>query len=77
MPHAGFVQQEALPATLLVAATDAPDGGRITFEPGGHGANGFTTSDGQHATCMLDLEPRQVPSTGNSLKDRGILDSDG
>jgi hypothetical protein len=77
MPHAGFVQQEALPAALLVAAADSPDGGRITFDPGSHGANGVPTGDGQHDACMLDLEPREVPGTGNGLKDREILGSDG
>src|SRR5215472_8856308 len=77
MPNAGFVQQESLPAALLVAATDSPDGGRITFAPGGHGANGFPTGDGQYDAGMLDLEPRQVPSTSNGLNDREIPGSDG
>jgi hypothetical protein len=62
---------------VLVAATDAPDGGRVTFDPGGDGANGFTSSDGQHDACMLDLEPRQVPGTGNGLQERKSLGSDG
>jgi hypothetical protein len=42
----GFVQQEALPAALFVAATDSPNGGRIAFDSGRDGADGFTTGDG-------------------------------
>src|SRR5579884_3768681 len=77
MSHAGLVLQEALAAALLIAATDPPDGGRITFDPGSHGTDGFPTGNGQHDARMLDLEPRQVPGTGHSLKDREILGSDG
>ena len=72
----GFVQQEALPAALFVAATDSPDGGRIAFEPGSHGADGFTNGDGQHDACVLDLEPGQVSGTGNGLKDREVWGGD-
>src|SRR5271166_1917105 len=77
MAHMGFVQQEALPAALLVAATDSPNGGRIAFDPGSHGADCFTTGDGQHDACMLDLEPGQVSGTGDGLKDREVRGSDG
>jgi len=77
MTHMGFVQQEALPAALFVAATDSPNGGRIAFDPGSHGADGFTTGDGQYDACMLDLEPGQVSGTGNGLKDREVRGSNG
>src|SRR5258707_89606 len=77
MPDMRFVQQEALPAALFVAATDSPDGGRIAFDLGSHGADGFTTGDGQYDACVLDLEPGQVSGTGNSLKDREVRGGDG
>jgi hypothetical protein len=77
MAHMGFVQQEALPATLFVAATDSPDGGRIALGPGSHGADGFTRGDGQHDACVLDLEPGQVSGTGDGLKDGEIRGGDG
>ena len=67
----------ACPAALLVAATDAPDGGPITLEPGGHGVDGFPGGDGQHDAGMLDLEPGQVPAASHGLEDREISGSDG
>ncbi len=76
MPQAGFVQQEVLPAALLVAATDPPDGGRIAFHAGGHRVDRFASGDGQHDAGMLDLEPGEVPGSGNRLEDRKIRSSD-
>ena len=70
MPRVGVVQQEALPAALLVAATDPPDGGRVAFQAGGDRVDRFTTGDGQHQAGVLDLEPSQVPGAGDGLEDR-------
>ena len=36
----------------------------------------FTTGDGQHNAGMLDLEPSQVPGSGDRLEDREIRGSD-
>src|SRR5713101_4885048 len=74
--QAGFVQQESLQAALLVAATDPPDGGRITLQAVGYGPNGFTGGDGQDDAGMLDLEPSQTPGSGNSLENRQVCSSD-
>src|SRR5262245_8585336 len=38
-PGLGLVQQEALPAALLVAAADAPDGGGVATQAGGNRAD--------------------------------------
>ena len=70
MPGAGFVQQEALPAALLVAATDPPDSGRITLQAGGHRVDRLATSDSQDDPGVLYLEPSQVPGAGDGLEDR-------
>src|SRR5262245_60437173 len=68
MPPAGLLQQEALPAAVLIAATDPPDGGRVAFHAGGHRVDRFTTSHGQHNVGMLDLEPSPVPGSGDRLE---------
>jgi len=74
--QAGFVQQELLQAALLVAATDTPDGSRIALKTSGDGLNGFTGGNGQDDAGMLDLEPSQLPGSGNSLKDCQIRGND-
>ena len=76
MARVGLIQQEVLPAPLLVAATDPPDGGRVTFHAGGHGVDRFASGHGQHNAGMLDLEPSQVAGSGNRLEDREIRGSD-
>jgi hypothetical protein len=75
--YVGFVQQERLQAALLVAASDTPDGGRITLQAVGDGADGFTGGHSQDDAGMLDLEPGQTPGSGNSLEDRQVRSSDG
>jgi hypothetical protein len=76
MPQAGLIQQEVFAAALLVAATDPPDGGRVTFHAGGHRVDRFTTGDCQHNAGVLDLGPSQVPGSGDRLEDREIRGSD-
>ena len=76
MARVGLIQQEVLPAPLLVAATDPPDGGRVTFHAGGHGVDRFASGHGQHNAGMLDLEPSQVAGSGNRLEDGEIRGSD-
>jgi hypothetical protein len=36
----------------------------------------FATGDGQHDAGMLDLEPGEVPGSGNRLEDREIRGTD-
>ena len=73
--HAGFVQQESLPAALLVAAADSPNGARITLQPISDGPDGFTGGDGKDDAGMLDLEPSKTPRSGNPSKDGKIRGS--
>jgi hypothetical protein len=70
MPRVGVVQQEALPAALLVAATDPPDGGRVTLQAGGHRVDRLAARDRQDDPGVLYLEPSQVPGAGDGLEDR-------
>jgi hypothetical protein len=70
--QARLVQQEGLQAALLVAAADAPDGGRVTLQARGYGRDGLTGGHGQDDAGMLDLEPGQPPGPGNSLQYRQI-----
>jgi hypothetical protein len=70
MPQAGLIQQEVLPAAVLVATTDPPDGGRVAFHAGGDRVDRFSTGDGQDNAGMLDLEPSEVPGAGDRLEDR-------
>jgi hypothetical protein len=67
---AGFLQQERLQAALLVAVSDTPDGAGITLQAVGYGPDGFTSRDSQDEAGMLNLEPGQVPGSGNTLEDR-------
>ena len=75
--HAGLVQQEMSPAAVLIAATDAPDGGPVALQVGGHGLDGLTAGDGQDDTSVLDLEPGQPAAARDRLQDREIRFSDG
>src|SRR5262249_25847809 len=61
-PRAGVVQQEVAQPAPLVAAADAPDGGRVAFHPGSNGRDRLTGGDGQDDARMLDLEPGQAPA---------------
>jgi hypothetical protein len=74
---AGFVYQELVQATLLVAATDAPDGGPVALQPRCDIADALSGSDGQDDAGMLYLEEGQPATVGNGLKDRGIRWLDG
>src|SRR5215212_11154855 len=74
--HAGFVQQERLQAALLVAASHTPDGAGITLQAVGYGPDGFASGDGQDEAGMLNLEPGQVPGSGNGLEDRQVRSRD-
>ena len=76
MPQAGFVQQEVLPAALLVAATDAPDGGGVTPQARGNGVDRLAGGDRQHDAGMLDLVEGQVTGSGNRLEYRQVRGSD-
>ena len=69
--EAGFVQQESLQAALLVAATDAPDGGPVTLQPGGDRLDRFPGGNGQDDAGMLDLEPRPDAGCGPRLARSG------
>jgi len=50
------VGQQPGQASLLVAAADAPDGGRVAFQAGGHRLDRFATGSGQDDAGALDLE---------------------
>jgi hypothetical protein len=75
--RAGVVHQEFLQAALLVAAADAPDGGPVALQPGGDLADPVAGGNGQDDPGMLHLEPRQMATAGNGLKDGGIRWMDG
>lgn len=76
MPQAGFIQQEVFPAALLIATTDPPDGDRVTFHAGGNPVDWFPSGDSQDNAGLLDLEPNQVPGSGDRLEDWEIKSSD-
>jgi hypothetical protein len=58
-----------LQPTLLVAATDAPDGGPVTFRLGGDSWNRFVGSDGPDDTSMLDRKPSQESVASHGLQE--------
>src|SRR5438067_2204284 len=68
-PQPGVVQQELLQPAPLVAATDTPDGGPITFRLGGDRLNRFAGSDSQNDAGVLDLEPGQASVVSHRLQD--------
>ncbi len=74
--QAGLVQQEGFQAALLVAAADPPNSGRVTLQTSSYGSNTFTGANGQDDAGMLDLEPSQMPGSGNSLEDEQIRSSE-
>jgi hypothetical protein len=76
-PLARIVYQEPLQAALLVAAANAPDGGPIALQPGCDIADALASSNCQDDPGMLHLEPSQVATAGNGLKDGGIRWLDG
>jgi hypothetical protein len=71
-PLARIVQQEFLQPTVLVAAADAPDGGPVALQAGCDIADALAGGHGQDDPSMLHLEPSQVATVGNGLKDGGI-----
>ena len=75
--EAGFIPQKSCQAALLVAATEAPDGGPVRLHPRGNRVDQFAGGDGQDDAGMLDLEPGQVPAPSDGLEDRKIIGSDG
>ena len=76
-PLAGVVHQESLQAALLVAAANAPDGGPITLQPGCDIADALASGNGEDDPGVLHLEPSQMATSGNGLKDGGIRWLDG
>ena len=76
-PESGVVQQKWRQPALLVATTDAPDGGPITAHLGGDGLDGFTGRDRQDDPSMLDLKPSQTTVASHTLKDGKIGRGDG
>ena len=75
--QAGLVQQQGGQAALLIAAADAPDGGPVTLQAGGHRLDGFARRDGEHDAGMLDLEGSEVAAAGHGSQDRIIGVGDG
>jgi len=71
-PQSGVVQQKLLQPALLVATTDSPDGGPVTFRLGGDGLDWFAGSDGQDDTRVLDLKPSQASVVSHGLQDGEI-----
>ena len=76
-PQSGVVQQKLLQPALLVATTDSPDGGPVTFRLGGDGLDRFAGSDGQDDTSVLDLKPSQASVVSHGLQDGEIRIGDG
>jgi|SRR5690348_13253104 hypothetical protein len=68
-PDPGVVQQEGFQAAVFVTAADPPDGGPVTFHPGGNRLNRFARSNGEHDPSMLHLEPGQTAAAGHRLQD--------
>jgi hypothetical protein len=66
-----------LQPALLVAATDSPDGGAVTFRLRGDGLDRFASSDAQDDTSVLDLKPSQASVVSHGLQDGKIGISDG
>ena len=67
-PQAGGIQRSPS-SRPVVAATDTPDGGPVTLQPGGDRRTGSAGGDGQNDAGMLDLEPGQVPAASDGLQD--------
>jgi hypothetical protein len=65
-----------LQPALLVAPTNAPDGGPVTFRLGGDCLDRFTRSNSQDDAGVLDLEPGQPSVVGHCLQDGQICVSD-
>src|SRR6266545_2337808 len=63
-------------SVLLIAATDAPDGGLVTLHLHGDGLNPMTSPERQKNAGMLDLEPRLRPAMGDVLQDSDVGCSD-
>jgi outer membrane protein assembly factor BamB len=66
-----------LQATLLIAAADPPDGGRVTLQASGYFLNRLASGDSEDDAGMLDLEPAQTTLTGHGLQNRQISWSNG
>src|SRR5437867_2495702 len=58
---------------LLIAATEAPNGGRITPHLVGDRYNPLAGPNRQKNASMLDLEPAKCATTGDVLQDRDIV----
>ena len=71
-PDAGVVQQEVFQPSLLVTATDPPDGGPVALQARGDRLDRLAGGDSQHDPGMLDLEPGQAATAGHRLQDGGI-----
>src|SRR5687768_12389188 len=70
--EAGVVHQEFLQPALLVAATDPPDRGRVTFQAGGDRLDRFAGGNGQDDASVLDLIPTEPAMAGHRLQDGEI-----
>lgn len=71
------IQQELFQAVFLVASTDPPDGGPITFQAGGDSLDRFASGDCQHDPSTLNLEPGEAAAVGYSFQNGSIGAEDG
>src|SRR3954468_14848172 len=67
-----FPQHRIQPAPL-VAATDAPDRGRVALHPEGHDPDALPRGDAQQDARVLHLGPRQRTAPGDGLEERDIV----
>jgi len=56
--------EQAVQATLLIAATKSPDGGRIALVEYGHVLNALAIGDGQDDASALDGGERKGAAAG-------------
>jgi hypothetical protein len=74
--QAEAVQQQGPQPALLIAATDTPDGGTVTLQPGRDRLDGFSRGNGEHDAGALDLEEGQVAAVRHAPQNRGISGGD-
>ena len=75
--QAGFVQQESCQAALLVAATDAPDGGPVTLHPRATAWMGSPPATARTMRACWTWNQGRCRAPSDGLEDRKIRGSDG
>jgi len=75
-PRALSLAEYGSEPALLITATKAPDGGRITLHLAGDQVNPLAGSNRQQNARMLDLEPGLRATMGDLLQDRDIVGGD-